>query len=87
MQHAYSLHFSLGDMDCLLLAVTPQLVRANSPFHPYYSHQHPAFELFYVSDGQYELRVGMQNHTVERGQVILIPPGVYHSTGARTAES
>lgn len=80
MQHAYSLHFSLGDMDCLLLAVTPQLVRANSPFHPYYSHQHPAFELFYVSDGQYELRVGMQNHTVERGQVILIPPGVYHST-------
>lgn len=80
MQHIYSLGFSLGDMECQLLAVTPQVVRQSSPLQQYYSHQHPAFELFYVFAGQYELRIGAENYTVEKGQVILIPPGIYHSS-------
>lgn len=80
MQYTYSLNFSLGEMQCQLLAVTPQETRKEFIPHPYYSHQHPAFELFYISDGQYTLRVGSKNYTVKSGQAILIPPSTYHSS-------
>lgn len=78
MQRIFSLGFALGEAQGRLLAVTPQHVE--QPELPYYSHQHPAFELFYISRGQCVLRVETKTVTVDAGHAILIPPGTYHST-------
>ena len=80
MQQTFSIHFLLGEMDCQLLAITPQEENKDLLPYTYYSHQHPAFELFYISEGQYTLRVGSTSYTVEKNQAILIPPKTYHSS-------
>ena len=78
MQRIYSLGFALGEIQGRLLAVTPQHVEKPGFF--YYSHQHLAFELFYISHGQCVMRVEAETITVNAGHAILIPPNTYHST-------
>lgn len=77
MQRTYSLNFSLGEIPCSLIAITPQHVKR--PQMPYYSHRHSVFEMFYLSRGLCTIMVGAKSYTVRGGQSILILPNIYHS--------
>lgn len=77
MQRIYALNFSLGELPCSLVAVTPQ--RIKRPETPYYSHRHSVFEMFYLTRGLCTIMVGAKSYTVHAGQFILILPSTYHS--------
>ena len=71
----YELHFSIGEIDCLLLDIGTDLQDGGQS---YYQHCHPVFELHYISEGYFYISSEKKKVRVSAGQLLLVPPGVYH---------
>lgn len=61
-----------------------ELAREDSPQPDYFRHRHVTFELHYLFAGSCTFRIGDRFLDLEKGQVILIGPNVYHSLKARS---
>lgn len=61
-----------------------ELAREGTTRPDYFRHRHVTFELHYVLDGSCSFRIGDRFLDLEKGQVILIGPNVYHSLKARS---
>lgn len=61
-----------------------ELAREGSPQPDYFRHRHVTFELHYLFAGSCTFRIGDRFLELEKGQVILIGPNVYHSLKARS---
>ena len=72
----YTLDFTIGESQCRLLEVNPALAPVNAP--KYYQHRHPSFEVYYITSGSCSIVSNQKSYSVQAGQLILIPPGVYH---------
>lgn len=75
MLRNYELHFSVGQIDCILMDIGTDL---HIKEHRYYQHCHPGFELHYIFDGYFEITGEKKKLRVSAGQLVLVPPGVYH---------
>ena len=53
----------------------------------YYQHRHPGFELHYVQCGQCKITCCSKSHSLKQGNLILIPPGMYHDVIAEKNET
>lgn len=61
-----------------------ELAREDSPQPDYFRHRHVTFELHYLFAGSCTFRIGDRFLDLEKGQVILIGPNVYHSLKGRS---
>jgi len=70
------LDFSIGEIRYQMTTFAKEhSTRSNG----YFRHRHSSFEIHYVSAGSCAIRVGSILYEVRAGQLILIPPGIYHS--------
>lgn len=79
MLRNYELHFSVGQIDCVLMDIGTDL---HIKEHRYYQHCHPGFELHYISEGYFDISGEKKKLRVSAGQLLLVPPGVYHHVTA-----
>ena len=75
MLRNYELRFSIGQIQCILMDVGTDLQVQE---HRYYQHCHPGFELHYISKGYFDLSSEKKKLRVSQGEILLVPPGVYH---------
>lgn len=71
-----SLDFSVFEMSCRLVHVNSELHSA--PGRNFYPHHHSTMELHYVFAGRCSITMDNIQHHVDAGQLLLIPPGLYH---------
>lgn len=79
MLRNYELHFSVGEIDCVIMDIGTDL-RVQE--HRYYQHCHPGFELHYISKGYFDISSEKKKLRISAGQLLLVPPGVYHHVTA-----
>jgi AraC-like DNA-binding protein len=60
------------------------LAREGMPRPDYFRHRHVTFELHYLFDGSCTFRIGDRFLELQKGEVILIGPNVYHSLKTRS---
>lgn len=77
-----NLPFSVGEMPCKLTVLSRQFHLSRS----YNRHRHAFLELHYVTNGSCVFRVGSAQYIVEKGQLLCIAAGVYHSVKSATAD-
>ena len=73
----YELEFFIGNTSCTLIEIQPY----NTPSlrqGRYYEHYHSCFELHYVESGSAEYICGKKNEKVRAGELLIIPPRMYH---------
>lgn len=75
MLRDYELRFSVGAIACFLMDIGTDLEAGE---HRYYQHCHPGFELHYITKGYFEISSEKKKMRVCAGQLLIIPPGVYH---------
>ena len=56
-------------------------VKAGAAIH---AHDHPNEEVWYVIEGELEVRIGDETRVAGPGCVVLVPPDTVHSVRART---
>lgn len=61
-----------------------ELAREGMPRPDYFRHRHVTFELHYLFDGSCTFRIGDRFLELQKGEVILIGPNVYHSLKTRS---
>ncbi len=74
----YGLDFLIGETRCQLVHIQ----QGNMPIErstPYYYHQHLYFEFHYVEKGTAEFLCQEKPLQLQDGQLLIIPPGLYHS--------
>ena len=77
MLEVYSLDFSVGDAPCRLVTVNPQN-RGEPHMGRHFQHSHSGCEIHYVSTGTLSIDCIGAGYQLSAGQVLMIPPGVYH---------
>lgn len=80
-----SLDFSVCDLSCQLVRVNPNL--PPKPDRNYYQHRHPTMELHYVTAGRCSMAIDKTICHVDKHQLLLIPPTLYHYTCDATPDS
>ena len=80
-----SLDFSVCDLSCQLVRVNPDL--PPRPDGNYYQHRHPTMELHYVTAGRCSMAIDKAICHVDKNQLLLIPPTLYHYTCDATPDS
>ena len=63
-----------------------ELAREGALRPDYFRHRHVSFELHYLFGGSCTFRIGDRFLDMEKGQVILIGPNVYHSMKSRSED-
>ena len=71
------LDFTIGGTICSLVNVQPNNGKENRR-GKYYEHYHSYFELHYVEEGEVLYTCGKKNVTVFEGELLIIPPRMYH---------
>ena len=80
----YGLDFSIGSTRCQLMHMQQEETTPRST--PYYYHQHLYFEFHYVEKGIAEFLCQEKPLQLQDGQLLIIPPGIYHSVTHQSAE-
>ncbi len=80
----YGLDFSIGNTHCQLMHIQQGFSPERST--PYYYHQHLYFEFHYVEKGTTEFLCQEKPLQLQDGQLLIIPPGIYHSMNQQTEE-
>lgn len=57
------------------------------PGYVYHSHRHTIFEFMYIISGKFEQVVNGHVYTLQRGDCLIIKPGMFHHTPPITEES
>ena len=86
MLNVLGLRFSVGDVPCRLVTIHPDN-RMEPGEHMHYQHSHSGCELHYVSRGQLTVDCIGASYPLSAGQMLLIPPGVYHYVRRETAQT
>lgn len=77
MLKVYSLEFMIGDIPCEL-----KTINACSDCKPqdrlHFQHNHSGCEIHYVISGEISMDCLDSNYKLTSGQMIIVPPGVYH---------
>ncbi len=74
----YGLDFHIGKTLCQLVHLRQGDFIAQQE-HPYYYHQHLYYEFHYVDRGFCEIFCQEETFLVQEGQLLMIPPQLYHS--------
>lgn len=83
---AYELEFFVGNVSCTLVDIQPYNT-ASERRGKYYEHYHPCFELHYIESGEAEYVCGKKNVKVGAGELLIIPPRMYHKEISETDEN
>ncbi len=81
----YGLDFLIGETRCQLVYIQ-QGNMSMERSTPYYYHQHLYFEFHYVEKGIAEFICQEKPLQLQDGQLLIIPPGIYHSITKQTEE-
>ena len=84
MLRDYELRFSVGAIVCILMDIGTDLEVGK---YQYYQHCHPGFELHYITKGYFDISSEKEIMRVCAGQLLIIPPGVYHYVRRETAQT
>lgn len=84
MRKSFNLPFELGRIKCRLLGISTNNEKRLEKM--YYQHNHSCYELHYATQGCYTLLLGSTQYHILAGQIILIPPGVYHQIWDMSAD-
>ena len=74
---AYELEFFVGNISCTLVDIQPYNTISKRR-GKYYEHYHPCFELHYIESGEAEYICGKKNVKARAGELLIIPPRMYH---------
>ena len=85
MSGHYGLDFFVGKTHCQLIHVHQGDVIALRE-RPYYYHQHLYFEFHYVEHGFCEFICQEERFRVQEGQLLMIPPQLYHSVNEQSED-
>lgn len=86
MERQSELEFSVGKINCVLLAIQPENCAARR-IGKYYEHRHPCFEIHYIECGETTYSFSERQVRVCAGQLLMIPPRTYHKETYCTADS
>ncbi len=75
----YPINFTIGNLSCKLVVLL-SLNKENEYTATYYEHLHSCPELQYIETGSCELICKKENFTVNAGELLIVPPRVYHRT-------
>lgn len=76
MLRDFEVSFSVGNVECVLMDLMDEY--SDTGASRYYQHCHPAFEMHYISNGFFEVSSGRKLIRVGAGELLIVPPGVYH---------
>lgn len=77
MLKVYSLGFMIGDIPCELKTINPcSQCKPQDLLH--FQHSHSGCEIHYVISGEISMDCLEYNYKLTSGQMIIVPPGVYH---------
>lgn len=77
MLEVLALDFPVGDVPCRLVTVNPRNQGDPRPGR-HFQHSHSGCEIHYVSAGTLSIDCIGASYQLSAGQVLMIPPGVYH---------
>ncbi|MBQ8249425.1 MAG: AraC family transcriptional regulator [Clostridia bacterium] len=75
----HSIDFNIGNLLCKLIILL-SCDKENAYYSTYYEHHHSCPELQYIESGSCDLTCKKESFTVNAGQLLIIPPRVYHHT-------
>lgn len=81
----YGLDFFIGETRCQLVHIQQGNMHIERST-PYYYHQHLYFEFHYVEQGTAEFLCQEKPLQLQDGQLLIIPPGIYHSVTQQSHE-
>ena len=77
MLNVLSLGFAVGDAACELVTINP-CNQGDPEKQMHFQHSHSGCEIHYVSNGVLSMDCIGASYKLSAGQMLLIPPGVYH---------
>jgi len=86
MLKVFSLEFLVADVPCKLITINPSN-RGNPQEGMHFQHCHSGCEVHYVSEGTLSLDCIGASFKLSAGQMLIIPPGVYHYVRSVSADT
>ena len=86
MSGHYGLDFMIGKTRCQLVNISQGDIIAQRE-RPYYYHQHLYYEFHYVEKGFCEFICQEERFLVQEGQLLMIPPQLYHSVNVQSTDA
>lgn len=77
MLELVSLDFQISDVACRLVTVNPSN-QSDPHLHRHFQHSHSGCEIHYVSSGTLTMDCIGESYPLSAGQMMLVPPGLYH---------